>query len=184
VDDRAARLAQHPGRLEVAAPRRVLHVMRAFRGRRAARREGVGRGLVRGEPPPRLRSLVDRLPHDPMAEGEAPRDLGGANQLAVHQPVERRQDLRLGHAGDVGDQVRLKALACNGGGLQQRELLRGQRANLLCQRRRDRGRKLELRELRGGAFADVGIRGGAHQLVHVEGVAAAHLVHPAPETGL
>ena len=128
---RAAGVAQDPHGLRVAARGGVLDVVRALDGGRAAGGERVGGAAVRGEPPAALRPLVDRAPHELVAEGEPPRDLGGLDELAVEQLVERVERRRLGHLGYLGHEVGLEALARHGRRLQQARASSG-RAAISC----------------------------------------------------
>ena len=66
-------------------------------GRRGARRRKRGPHIARGPPPPaRGRVLVCRAPEERVAEPEAPRDVGGADQVETNQlrrlrPSSRRR---------------------------------------------------------------------------------------------
>ena len=81
---------------EVALARRALDVMGARRRRGAPRRERLGAPLVGAQPPAAGRGLVDRAPNERMPEAEAPRHVGGANEIEPQELVDRVHRRRLG----------------------------------------------------------------------------------------
>ena len=83
LGDRLARFAQHSDRRSVAVARRVLDVVGARDGGRPARRQRLGGALVGAEPPPSRPGLVDRRPHERVAEPEPARHVGGADEVAA-----------------------------------------------------------------------------------------------------
>ena len=111
--------------------------MCARRGRSAA---GLQRGrcaLVGGDPPACARRLVHRAPHDRMAEAEAPRRLGGTDEVARQERVERLERLPLGDIGRHRRQIGLEWVADDGGSLEHASCGLGQRVDLVLDRRGD-----------------------------------------------
>ena len=83
-----AGLAQDGDGADVALARRALDVVGARRRRGAARRERLGAPLVGAEPPAAGGRLVDRAPDERMPEAEAPRHVGGADEVELQELVD------------------------------------------------------------------------------------------------
>ena len=136
-----SRLAQHGDR--VARRRRAPRSRRGARAPTRARRVRERRRgpLVRAEPPAAGRGLVDRPADQRMAEAEAPRDVGGADQVEREQIVERVDRRRLAPtpaaaAGEIG----VERVAGHGSALEHAASRRRQQTQLLGQRG-DHGRR-------------------------------------------
>jgi hypothetical protein len=170
-----AGLEQDLDRLLVALLGRLLDVVRALRGRGAAGGERLGRTRVGGQAPAAADGLVDRPAHQRMAEGEAARDLRGADEIEREQVVEGVERLRFGELADRRRQVRLEGLA--GHRCRVEQGARGGRQRLQLagdgarhgRRHADRLAVVAARQ----RARQVARLAGAAELLEVEGVAAA-----------
>ncbi len=140
-------------------------------------RRGAAGGELGGEAPVDLRPrggpgrLVDRRPHDRVAEAEAQRHVGGADQVAGDEVVDARRGGGLVDAGRGREQIAVEGLAGDGGGADEVGLLGGQGGELGGEGRRDRAGEAPARGPLPRRRRSAGRL--AQQLVQVEGVAAA-----------
>jgi hypothetical protein len=113
--DRLAGLAQDGDRREVAVARGLLDVMRAQCGAGAAGLQRRGAALVGGQPPAAGHPLVDRVAHERVAEPEAPRHVGRADEVAAQQVVERLDRRGVRDARRRGRHLHLERVSRDGG---------------------------------------------------------------------
>ena len=137
---RLAGLAQHRDGLRVAVPA-ACSTWWARAGADAPRAASASaQRVVRAEPPAAGRRLVDRAAHERVAEAEAAWHVGGADEVAAQQLVERLHRRGLRDAGRCGGQLRART------GRRRRRRPRappavaGQQRQLLAQRRARRRR--------------------------------------------
>ena len=83
----------------VALACRTLDVVSTARCRHTACRERLRAPLVGPEPPAAGGRLVDGAPDEWVAEAEAARHVGGANEIEVQELVDRTHRRRVGQAG-------------------------------------------------------------------------------------
>ena len=167
-------------------PAGVLDVVRARRGGGAARGQRGGTALVRPESPATGRGLIDRPAHERVAEAEAPRHVGVANEVAAQQLVQCVHRRRLGHARRGGRQLRLEGIARDRRALEDAARAGRQDGQLLRQRRRHRARHLHARErdLRGRRLAGGTRRASARAVRGRTGCRRSARRAPRPPPGL
>ena len=104
----------------------------------------LGRGArVRAEPAAARDRVVDRVAHDGVAEREPARRLGGADERAEQQLVERVQRAGLAQPGDRGGEPELERVAGHRRRVEQRAARRARRsASSAATRGRHRARHL------------------------------------------
>ena len=136
-------------------------------GPRGERRGGAG---VRLQPPRLAGAVVDRAPHQRVAEAVAARHVGRAGDARGEQVVDRRQRVGVAEPGGGGREVEVERLAGHGAAPREQAGALGQARDLLPERGRD-GRRhadgVRLLARRGGGHAR------ARELLQVERVAAA-----------
>ncbi len=176
----AAGLDQDRDGLAVAGLGAALEVVGARGERAAAGFEGGCRAAVCGDPPAVGGGLVDREPDQRVAEAVAARGVGGGEEGAGDELVERGQRLVLGEAGGGDREVEIDGVARHGGALREHAGVGAQRGDLLFERARDGLRDAGAGGLRGDGPA----RGVlARELLQEERVAAAGLVDLAAHGG-
>ena len=139
--------------------------------RRLARGELGGEAGVDLDARRRARRLVDRRPHDRVAEAQPQRHLGGADQVAGDELVDAGGRVGVVDARRGGEQVAVERLADDGGRADEVGLLARQRGELRGEGGGDRARQAPARRALPHRRRAAGRL--AKQLVQVEGVAAA-----------
>ena len=183
----AGLLEHRDGRL-VAEPRRVLDVVCAGRERAGLRdRERLGRAAVGFESPALARPVVDRPPHERMAEAIAARHVARGGDAGGQQVLDRHRRLALAETRGRGREIEVERVARHRGAPGELSRGVGQAADLLPERGCNRGRHPDcvdrlVRRLPGvlaalrrkPLAARLGRRsGGPGELLEVERVAAA-----------
>ena len=109
---------------------------------RTAGEQPLGAALVRAQPPPAGRRLVDGSADERMAETEAPRDVRVAHEVEPEQLVERVERRRLGQLRCGRDELRIERVAGDGRALEHPPCLSGEQSELLGERCGHGGRDL------------------------------------------
>ncbi len=154
--------------------------------RRAAAGERLGTSLVRADAPAARRGVVDRSAHEWVPEAEAARNIGGPDEIASQQLIERLDCGHLGHPRRGRDQLWLERITRNRSSFQHSTSPVGQQRELLGQRGGHRPRNLDAHQ------REVGDRRSGHgcaiqrpdQLLEVERIAAGLLVELVGDGGV
>ncbi len=173
-----AGFAQDRDGVGVAAAGGALEMVRPRCRRRAARGECVDAASMGAEAPASGRGLVHRPADERVAEAEAARDVGGANEVAAQELVERVDGRRLVDVRRGRHQLGLERVAGDRRSFEAPAGRGGEQRQLLGEGRGDRRRHLDVpdRRRRGSGRAEPRPVERARELLEVEGIAAALLV--------
>ena len=175
-----AGLAQHGDGAEVAVARRALDMVGAGAGGSAALGERRRDALVGADPPAVRRRLVDRAAHDGVAEAEAARHVGVADEVGPSSSSRASSTSGSATVGRGCGELELERVAGHRGAVEHRAAPRRQQRELLGERGGDHGGTCRPASVTAGP--EPRPPGGTGQLLEVERVAAALLVAAPPAT--
>jgi hypothetical protein len=132
--------------------------------------------LVGRDPPASARRLIDRAAHDGVAEAEAARHVGVADEVGPAELVQGVEHLGFGAVGRGCGELELERVAGHRGAVEHRPRVVGQQRELLGEGGGDRWRHAQAGERHLGPGRRARDLRGTGQLLEVEGVAAALLV--------